>query len=350
MSAERNTRGGADGPSRQLLEAVSPTLFSCRAVGSAVSGDDVGRLRKLVKAGQTPGFPFDLRRALRSLALSDKSEAAASVIHDIARNSSQPGATRYDAVAALGTYPPEAAEEHLLDFVRSEETRIQLLAIRSLATAGSSRGLVELGRLKVTEEASRRRLAEARLAIAHRIGAPPEEIARAREQLGLGGRRVLVRRLEAGEAARIVRGLPSDLAQTLHTDLGLEIGAAPAAHQVLLSARLPRGRFVEGLSSAGMVAGVVVADELRTGRPAVKYHVLTSPEGQALHVVVTTPAGRPVYSGEGPIGETLRVVLHDIGRSASRKAITVHVQPGEIELQVVTFEATGTSRTGRALK
>lgn len=315
--------------SRPLLQAIAADALNCPVDGlPPLEGEDLAELKRILRGESTPAVPVDRARAIRALVRSDRSPEASEVLARVLGNKDE--STRVRAIAAhgLGTTPSAEAERVLVRNLSAEDDKVRAEVVTALGRMGSAEALDRLKSAPRPANARvRRQLSLARLLVALRADAGEQEVEEARRLLRAGagepvepGPGVALRtfestRIEAPEVRELL-GLVdgSTYGVPLSGEVGFRVPCGRASYVLFLNSQLKPGRFVAGVRSKGLIAGILAAQDRVTRRVTTRYLVVTSPTPKGLDVLVTRTDGELAFAGEAtPEGDGLRLTLRTAG-------------------------------------
>jgi HEAT repeats len=306
-------------------------------------------------ARDEPGVdvPLSRHRALDVLATVASADVAVPVLEQVAGDRTAGRADRVAAVRGLGSVATPAAEELLLGFAADADPNVRRVAFAALGTFAGMTALSTLAGLdEPDDDASRRQLALARAAIAHREGADgpflPEVSGRRPDDPGPENRLAVSLELKSTEAtaedAERFRG-PTFGIEVADRAYGLRCGRAEWSvfvNRDLGSLFSVRERLLERPWIAALLA--------RWAPPAVaittQYLVLTRPVGRSARIDVSRTDGEIAYTGSAePTGDALAFSVTDVDRPQTVPTIlSGALEPDGVRLDVAVVAA---ERVGR---
>ncbi|HEX2047422.1 MAG TPA: HEAT repeat domain-containing protein [Acidimicrobiales bacterium] len=352
--------------SRPLSQAIAADALDCPVDGLPPLGaDDVADLKRILRGETTPAVPIDRARAIRALFRSDRSGETSDVLGRVLAN--QEETTRARAVAAygLGTIPGAESERALVRNLSTEDDTVRSEVVTALGRVGSAEAL---DRLKAVPDPrsprARRQLSLSRLVIALRAGAGAQEIEEARRALRVGMREpvapepdapqrtfesTLIEAPEVRELLGMVDG--SMYGISLSDEVGFRVPCGRATYVLFLNSLLKRGRFVEGVRSKGLVAGILGAQERVTRRVTPRYLVLSTPTPKGLDLLVTRTDGEPAFSGEAALeGDGLRLTLGTAGERGAPARVDGTLSGSDLRWRLVVSGEARQKGHGREIR
>jgi hypothetical protein len=313
-------------------------------------------------ARDEPGVdvPLSRHRALDVLATVASADVAVPVLEQVAGDRTAGRADRVAAVRGLGSVATPAAEELLLGFATDADPNVRREAFAALGTFAGMTALSTLAGLEETDDdASRRQLALARAAIAHREGADgpflPEVSGRRPDDPGPENRLAVSLELKSTEATTEDAerfGGPTFGIELADRAYGLRCGRAEWSvfvNRDLGSSFSARERLLERPWIAALLA--------RWAPPAVaittQYLVLTRPVGRSARIDVSRTDGVVAYTGSVEPGDDALVFsVTDVERPQTVPTVLSGVlEPDGVRLDaaVVAAERVGRRQTQPAI-
>jgi hypothetical protein len=338
-----------------IRELVADQARGRRHVRS-LSDAELQLLTAVARDGPDVDVPISRRRALDVLATVASADFAVPVLEQVAGDRTAERADRVAAIRGLGSVATPAAEELLLGFAADADPNVRREAFAALGTFAGMTALSTLAGLEeADDDASRRQLALARAAIAHREGADgpflPEVSGRHPEHPGPGNRLTVNLELKSTEAttedAERFRG-PSFAIELADRAYGLRCGRAEWSvfvNRDLGSSFSARERLLERPWIAALLA--------RWAPPAVaiptQYLVLTRPVGRSARIDVSRTDGVVAYTGSAqPVDDALAFSVTDVDRPQTVPTVlSGALEPDDIRLDaaVVAAERVGRRQT-----
>ena len=310
-------------------------------------------------ARDEPGVdvPLSRHRALGVLATVASADVAVPVLEQVAGDRTAGRADRVAAVRGLGSVATLAAEELLLGFAADADPNVRREAFAALGTFAGMTALSTLAGLEETDDdASRRQLALARAAIAHREGADgpflPEVSGRRPDDPGPENRLAVSLELKSTEATTEDAerfGGPTFGIELADRVYGLRCGRAEWSvfvNRDLGSSFSARERL---LLERPWIAALLA----RWAPPAVaittQYLVLTRPVGRSARIDVSRTDGVVAYTGSAePVDDALAFSITDVDRPQTVPTVlSGALEPDGIRLDaaVVAAERVGRRQT-----
>lgn len=333
--SEEQVQPDVRGLSPGLLRAIAARQRYVEVDTPIVEGDDLSDLKRLLRADPNP--EIDGKRAIGTLARSERSADAATILEEILRDVRRPATIRAAAALGLGGMPPEVAERSLLRGLDCGDDRVQSAVLTSIAQMGTAEALARLRDLPEPEdESARRQLSLARLAVGLRTGAPREQIDGELSVFGVGWHTEEARQVEPKRVRACVAAL-GDVAYGLKLDpaVAWDVGCGGVAQLLLISKELELGAVAEQVSTRSLLAGLIAVTDDERGYAAVRYLVMTTPSATGCEVFVARPTGDVVYAGSAERErESLRLTLRDVGVARVPTTIEARVSGREISVSI----------------
>ena len=319
----------AHGLSPPLLQAIAADALDCPVDGlPPLEGDDLAELKRILRGESTPAVPVDRARAIRALVRSDRSAEATDVLARVLGNMEE--GTRARAVAAygLGTISSADAERVLVGNLSAEDADVRAEVVTALGRMGSAEALDRLRSAPPpANPRAGRQFSLARLLVALRAGAGEQEVEEARRLLRAGAgepvepgpgvpqRTFESTRIDAPEVRELLGMVDgSTYGIPLNGRVGFRVPCGRTSYVLFLNSQLEPGRFVEGVRSKALIAGILAAQDRVTRRVTPRYLIVSTPTSKGLDLLVTRTDGELAFAGEAALdGDGLRLTLRTAG-------------------------------------
>ncbi|MEO0632756.1 MAG: hypothetical protein AAFY52_01320 [Pseudomonadota bacterium] len=283
-----------------------------------LDGPEIDGLRKFVQQVGRAAPSLELGRAMRMLAVNDRSDASVQAIGRVLNDPDATASLRAQAAANLGRIPSAAATKGLVSALAGAPARTQVAILTALARVGTRDALASVTRLDAPEGS---RVAEIRdfaaTMIAVRSGVP---LPKGAEDAVLPKGTAIKTRAETAKTAKSVIAALADAGYDtpLTTERALSYTCGDTRHVVLFSENLTGAKAADALRRQSMVAGIVACDDRSAHRFIARFIIVTHPEKSGVRVSLVTPSGEVAFLGAlqpDADGQALRLSDHGATRT-----------------------------------